>query len=205
MLSRRYFYAVVASISLLFCIQLFATPIENPVKLLNTTVIKLQTELNHQHATLAKSPKKLYQVVKSVILPIVDIQKMAGLTLGPKWRQATPAQQKQFIDQFGLLLTRTYSKALLSVAEYKIQISPLRGEGWKTQKYVAVHGTVRPSSGGSPSSVTYYLVREGNTWKIYDFAVEGVSFVQNFHSQFQGFASMAALLKKLDQVNSANG
>ncbi len=205
MLSRRYLHAVVAGFVFLFFSQVLATPVENPVKLLNSTVIKLQTELNQQHATLAKSPKKLYEVVKKIILPIVDIPAMSGLTLGPKWRNATPAQQKQFINQFGLLVTRTYAKTLLAVADYKIEIDPLRGNGWKKDDYVAVHGTVYPNSGGSPSSVTYYLVRNGHTWKIYDFAVEGVSFVQNFHSQFQGFANMTVLLKKVNQVNGTNG
>ncbi len=191
--------------AVLFCVHSWATALENPVKFLDSTVVKLQSELYRQHATLAQSPQKLYQVVSTIILPIVDVPRMAGMTLGPKWRAATPAQRKAFVQAFGLLVTRTYSKALLSVATYKIEIYPLRGDGWKTQKYIAVNGSVRPDSGGSPSRVTYYLLREGNSWKIYDFAVEGVSFVQNFHSQFQGFSSMAKLLEKLQHVNDAHG
>ena len=173
----------------------------NPSTLLKNTVVTLQKEINHDRASLAKSPKKLFALVKKVVLPIVDIQRMAGITLGPKWRNATKAQQQQFIDQFGLMLTKTYSKALLTATKYDITIYPMRGEGWKNQQYVAVHGVVKPADGGAPSRVTYYLVRAGASWKIYDFAVEGVSFVQNFQRQFAKYTSLPPLIKKIEQVN----
>ena len=173
----------------------------NPSVLLKTTVVHLQREINHDRASLASSPKKLFALVKKVVLPIVDIQRMAGITLGKKWRDATKTQQQQFIDQFGLMLTKTYSKALLAAAQYDITIYPMRGNGWKNQQYVAVQGMVKPANGGSPSRVTYYLVRSGASWKIYDFAVEGVSFVQNFQRQFAKYTSLPPLLKQIEQVN----
>ena len=173
----------------------------NPSTLLKNTVVTLQKEINHDRASLAKSPKKLFALVKKVVLPIVDIQRMAGITLGRKWQNATKAQQQQFIDQFGLMLTKTYSKALLTAAKYDITIYPMRGQGWKNQQYVAVQGVVKPANGGSPSRVTYYLVRAGASWKIYDFAVEGVSFVQNFQRQFAKYTSLPPLIKQIEQVN----
>ena len=173
----------------------------NPSTLLKNTVVTLQKEINYDRASLAKSPKKIFALVKKVVLPIVDIQRMAGIALGRKWQNATKAQQQLFINQFGLMLTKTYSKALLTATKYDVTIYPMRGQGWKNQQYVAVQGVVKPANGGSPSRITYYLVRVGASWKIYDFAAEGVSFVQNFQRQFAKYASFPHLIKQIEQVN----
>jgi len=83
-----------------------------------------------------------------------------------------------------------------------VQVYPMRGVQWKTAQYIAVKGAVTSKSNGSTSQVTYYLERSGNTWKIYDMAVEGVSFMQNFRSQFQSFSDMDSLLKRVDELNA---
>jgi phospholipid transport system substrate-binding protein len=176
--------------------------IDNPSTLISQTVNNLQTEITSQHASLANSPEQLFAVIKKTVMPIIDVDQMAAMTLGPKWRDATPQEKNQFIDQFGLLLTKTYANALLTVSDYNITIYPVRGNAWKTENYVAVNGIVTPKNGGQSSAVTYYLERSGNGWKIYDMAVEGVSFMKNFQSQFQSFASMQALLARLTEMNA---
>ena len=190
------------------CVASFAAasqPVENPVKLINATVVELQNQVVADHANLRNSPKKLFELVKKIVMPHVDVEQMAGLVLGPKWRNSTEQQKQHFIDAFGLVLTRTYINALLTVSDYKVTIYPLRGNGWQTAKYVAIQGAVQAKSGGHSSAVTYYLQRSGDTWKIYDLAVEGVSFMQNFRSQFQSFANMSDILTRLDTMNRKAG
>lgn len=190
------------------CVASFAAesqPVENPVKLINATVVELQNQILADHANLRDSPKKLFALVKKIVMPHVNIEQMAGLVLGPKWRNATEQQKQHFIDAFGLVLTRTYIHALLTVSNYKVTIYPLRGNDWETAKYVAIRGAIQAKSSNHSSAVTYYLQRSGNTWKIYDLAVEGVSFMQNFRSQFQSFANMPDILTRLDTMNSEAG
>lgn len=175
--------------------------VQNPVTLIHDTVVELQQKIHADHANLKKSPIKLFKLVKSILMPHIDVDQMAGMVLGRMWNQATPEQQKTFIDEFGLLLTRTYANALLKASEYKVTIYPLRSDAWKKSHYVAVTGIVQPNGGGAASKVIYYLEREGSGWKIYDFAIEGVSIMQNFHSQFQSMGNVAASIKKLRELN----
>ncbi len=177
-------------------------PLVNPQVLLQKTIQSLQKDIKHHRATLEHSKQQLYKTVQAHIMPIVDLQKMAQITLGNKWRHTSETQRHLFIDAFSKLLTRTYANALLSLSEYRFSLRPLRGNHWKVAKDIQIQGDI--SRGGKSSSVTYYLTRQkDNQWQIYDFAVEGVSFMQNFHAQFESFADVKTLNKKLVAINQA--
>jgi phospholipid transport system substrate-binding protein len=196
----------------LFCFSAFAAykaadvsagAIQSPTLMIQNTIGNLQQKLRTEHATLADSPAKLYHVIKTTLMAHVAVRQMAAMALGIKWRNATEAQRTKFIDQFGLLLTRTYASALLQVVSYDMKVFPIRGN-WHKAQYVAVHGTVAPNSGAKPVDVTYYLERAKNQWFIYDFAVEGVSFVKNYQSQFQSI-SLNDLIAKIEVLNKEGG
>lgn len=179
------------------------TNVQNPVTLIQSTIDALQQQIDAGGSALANNPQKLYGVIKQTVMPYVNIDQMAGLALGPtRWRAATSTQKQEFIDQFGLLLTKTYGNALLTVSNYTITLNPLRSNSWQTQQYVAINGLVTSKTNGKSSNLTYYLERSGNSWQIYDLAIEGVSFLKNYQDQFQSFSSMDALIAKIDQLNN---
>lgn len=176
--------------------------IQSPVVVLRKTVNQLQTEISSQHASLTQSPAKLYAVVQKILMPAIALDQMAAMTLGIKWRNATAAQKKEFVAEFSKMLTRTYARSLLQVSNYTITIFPLRNDSWKSAKQIALRGKLSPKGSENSSPVTYYMERVGNTWKIYDFAVEGVSFVKNFQAQFQAYPNTAVLIQKLKKLNA---
>jgi len=178
---------------------------ENPVQVVKSTVIQLQQEVKTQHADLKNSPHKLYKVVKTVIMPQVAINAMASSVLGPKWRTASKHQRADFVKQFAMLITRTYANALLTVADYDVSVAPLRNQNWRTAKYISVMGTVKPRSGGTSSQIIYCLVNSRSGWKIYDFSIEGVSFVQNYRSQFSRFRKITPLIDRMGALNQQRG
>ena len=186
-------------------IQAYAedSAVVNPADLIQTTVTSLQQQIKEAGPNLANNPQKLYGIIKKTVMPIVNINQMAGLALGPKWRQATPAQQQEFEDAFGLLLTRAYANALITVTDYKMTLNPMRGAAWQSQQYVAVTGQVTSLTTSQSSNLTYYLERSGNTWQIYDLAIEGVSFLKNYQTQFASMPDMPTLLTKLQKLNSS--
>ena len=178
---------------------------EGPIQVVKSTVIQLQQEVQKQHANLQSNPQKLYEVVNKVILPKVAISEMAALVLGPKWRVANSQQRSDFVKQFTMLLTRTYANALLTVANYDVSVSPLRNHNWQKEKQIAVMGTVKPKNGGPSSQIIYYLINGQSGWKIYDFSIEGVSFVQNYRSQFASFKNIQPLIDRLTAFNKQRG
>lgn len=176
----------------------------NPEVKLQATITQLQQEIKANQASLEKNPAKLNDLVTQNLLPIIYIEKMAAMTLGPKWRTATPDEKTQFVKQFSLLLTRSYSRVLLQMGDYQIIVFPIRGDAWKKLGYAAIAGQIA-GQGGRASSVTYYMERDQGVWKIYDFALEGVSFAKNFRAQFDQFSDLKSLISKLIELNSAMG
>lgn len=178
--------------------------VQNPVTLIQNSVNSLQSQIEAGGPALANNPHALFKIIKTTVMPLVAIDQMSGLALGPKWRTATPAQQQQFIDQFGLLLTKTYTSAILSISDYKIMLNPMRSNAWQTAQYVSVTGQITSMSNGKSSQITYYLERKQNSWQIYDLAIEGVSFLKNYQTQFQAIPDMDTLLAKLQKLNGSS-
>ncbi len=178
--------------------------VQNPVVVIQDSVNSLQSQIEAGGPKLAEDPKALFQIIKTTVMPLVAINQMSGLALGPKWRQATPTQQQEFVDQFGLLLTKTYTSAILSISDYKITLNPMRGNAWQTAQYVSVTGQITSMSNGKSSQITYYLERNQNSWQIYDLAIEGVSFLKNYQTQFQSIPDMTTMLAKLQKLNGSD-
>jgi phospholipid transport system substrate-binding protein len=181
-----------------------ADDVENPVTQLQTLVNTMQQDVAVHHASLQNNPDQMYQLVQKNLMPAMAVDRMSATALGPKWRTATAEQKQEFITQFSLMLTRAYVSGLLKVNNYTIVINPLRTDAWKTATILALPGVITNKANGESSGVTYYMVRSGNEWKVYDFAVEGVSIMQNFQSQLQSFSTIAAVITRIKEVNAGS-
>ena len=69
---------------------------------------------------------RIREVVETKLLPYFDFERITALAMGRNWRQATPEQQKQLVDQFRALLVRTYSGALTQYRDQTMDYKPLR-------------------------------------------------------------------------------
>ena len=197
---RTCFKAVLISSAL--CVAASSFALQAPTQFVSSLVSNLKQDVATKHVSLTTNPDKLYAVVKNTVMPEIDIEEMAGMALGPRWRSATDAQRTAFVNEFSKLVTRNYSSALLKISDYDFVVYPIRGNGWEKASSVAVHGVIKPNSGGQGSSVTYYLEKSGDNWKIYDFAVEGVSFVNNYRSQFASYHNVSDLIDALKKLNA---
>ena len=65
---------------------------------------------------------KVVALVDAKILPDFDFQRMTASAVGPRWRDATPAQQERLRDEFKILLVRAYSGALAQGRDRTVQI-----------------------------------------------------------------------------------
>ena len=122
----------------------------NPHYFLRHTLDILNAEIKKSHVSYYKSPKKLYKIVKSVILPNIAVNQLAGTVVGRKnWVSSTKSEKKEFIESFSVLLTRSYSTALLKVSDYEIKLRPLRGSSWKKMHMVRIAAQIISKSSGS--------------------------------------------------------
>ena len=158
-----------------------ADAIESPVDLLERETNKVLKLLLDDRDNLQNNPDKIYQIVDDYILPHLDDITMAKLALGKNWKMATNEQKRSFVDEFRNLLVRTYSKSLIEFRDQTIRYLPQDVPPTATKASVKAE-VLQP---GGPAIPLSYSVRvKGETWKVYDIQVDGVSLVTSYRGTF---------------------
>lgn len=181
-----------------------AEAIAAPEVQLHKTADDLIAALKQKSATIHNNPEVVYGLVRRIVLPRVDVPGMTRSVLGRQiWQNASESDRAEFQDEFVKLVIRTYSKALAKYTDETAVFYPVRG-GYEGKERVVVSSTIKRTQ-GPDIPMTYRLIQEGDSWKIYDFSVEGVSLIQSFRSQFQDYLSsgkLQPLIKKLREHNT---
>lgn len=166
--------------ALLFAASAAATDIAPDVLVKNVTNEVLDI-VRKDKDIQSGNTKKTLDLVEAKVLPHFNFQRMTQLALGREGRQATPDQFKVLVEEFRILLVRTYSKALTEYRDQEILFKPLKMNPADTD--VRVRTEIR-QSGGKPVPLDYYLEKNASGWKVYDLEVGGVSLVTNYRSTF---------------------
>ena len=145
---------------------------------------------------------RIREVIDTKLAPHFDFERMTALAVGRGWRSATPEQQKQLIEQFQTLLSRTYSNAFVQYRDQTINYKPLRLDPNATDATVRTE-IVR--SGQQPVQIDYSMEKKNGEWKAYDVLVGGVSLVTNYRDEFAGqiqAGGIDGLIKSLQAKNA---
>ncbi|WP_423679601.1 MULTISPECIES: MlaC/ttg2D family ABC transporter substrate-binding protein [unclassified Undibacterium] len=149
----------------------------------------------------AGNQKRVYDLVDSKILPYIDFQRMTSLAAGKSWRDATPDQQKQLINEFRTLLVFTYSGAISQIKDQRVEFKPMRAAPEDTE--VEVRSQIIQSR-GEPIQLNYRLEKLPAGWKIYDINVLGAWLVETYKGSFSAEISKSGidgLIKTLSDKN----
>ena len=123
---------------------------------------------------------RIGQLVNEKILPYTDFRRTTQLAMGRNWRAATPDQQNAVVEQFKMLLIRTYAGALAQVKNQEIQYKPFRMNPDDTD--TVVRSVVM--NNGSPVELDYRLYKTPQGWRVYDINVLGAWLIQAYQQQF---------------------
>lgn len=168
------------------------------VKAVATEVLDI---VRHDKDIQGGDTKKTLALVETKVLPHFNFRRMTALAVGPGWRRATPEQQQQLIEQFKLLLVRTYSTGLSAYSNQTIEYKPLRAKPTDTD--VIVRSEVR-QPGQQPVTIDYSMEKTGNGWKAYDVVIGGVSLVTTYRDTFSSeirASGVDGLIKSLTEKN----
>ncbi len=165
-------------------------------------------EIRTDKAIQAGDFARVQKLVDEHIMPRVDFDKMTRLAVGRAWRSASAQQRSALIEQFRLLLMRTYSGALSKVSDQTVRLRPSRGQDSASDVIVR---TQIVGSQGDPISLEYRLEKTDAGWKIYDLNILGVWLVENYKSEFNqtlnqgGVDSLIAALTQKNERLAAGG
>jgi phospholipid transport system substrate-binding protein len=147
---------------------------------------------------------RMAQLLEEKIVPHFDFERMTRLAVGRAWRQATPEQRKQLIDEFRRLLVRSYSAAYSTYNHIVVEVKPLKLQPGEDD--VQVKTLIKLPGGAPPVSVDYSMVKASSDWKVYDVSVDGISLVTTYRTTFAeevNKTGIEGLIKTLVDLNAA--
>ena len=137
----------------------------------------------NQDTSLQKGDiSKLIDWAEKSILKDFDFNRMTRLAVGKDWRQATPEQQKQLVQEFRKLLIRTFANAFIGIKkDQTIEYKPFKLNP-EDQSVVVKTLIVKP--GAKPIDVNFSMEKMTDSWKVYDVSMAGVSMITNYRDAF---------------------
>jgi len=167
---------------LFFLSQQVAIAVElSPEELIRQTSNQVLSQIQSNSEQYRQDPAKLYALVDEIVLPHFDFVTMTELALGRYKNKISTEQKPLIINEFRVLLVRTYGKALLEYNDQEIIYLPTEGSleaGDVTVK------TEIEQAGGFPIPLNYSLKAGEQGWKVYDISVDDISLVTNYRASF---------------------
>ena len=179
-----------------------AEPVDEPVRVVQSTADTVLGTLRQQRVTLQAEPAKVYRLVDELLVPHVDFARLSSLVLGRHWRTASPDQRERFSSEFKRLLVRTYATGLLELDTWEIRYPPQRVAADADD--VVVHSELM-RSGAQPVPVDYRMYRANGRWRVYDVSIDGVSFASTYRNSFDAEVRQVGidgLINRLGELNA---
>ena len=149
----------------------------------------------------------LSQRVRPLLQKNFNLEAITRRAIGPGWRQFTPEQQTRTVALFTDVVIRTYADRF-EIGErpgitYAKSVTPNPAKPALRELPTTI------DYAGKKYSVLYRVEQAGDSWRIYDVIIEGVSMIANWRAQLDPIYQrngapgvMAALEKNLSQTPS---
>lgn len=173
---------------------------DSPSQLVLANSQRILTTLEQRRAEFTKNRGVLEKFVSSEFNHTFDRDYAARQVLGRHGRGASDTEVKLFADALAESLMRRYGSSLLDFntklrVRIKSETTLPRGLGVKVSSELL-------RSGGEPIPVDYLMRKTGNSWKVFDVMVEGVSFVQTFRQQFDNELTHKSITQVAQELRS---
>ncbi len=172
--------------ALALCLLLSLAPLgaaaqTGPEELVRQVAGDLLQKMNENDAAYRSDPTLLHELVRTDLLPVMDVVYSARLILGRAGRDASDEQIQAFADTMSEVLIERYASGM---TEYRnreqLEVLPLRGE--LNDRATRVRTRVKTPS-GTQVPVDYVFRKTEDGWKAFDVIVEGISYVTTYRNQ----------------------
>jgi phospholipid transport system substrate-binding protein len=133
--------------------------------------------------------------VRKIASEAFDVNESARRALGLHWQQRTQAEREEFVQLFGDLLERTYIAQIDLYSGERLRFTEEKLDG-----NLAIVRAKLVTKQGTEVPVEARMNRKNERWLIYDVAIENVSLISNYRSQFDRIIrqnSFPELIKRL--------
>ncbi|MBI3024236.1 MAG: ABC transporter substrate-binding protein [Candidatus Tectomicrobia bacterium] len=151
-----------------------------PTLQLKSAVDKVLTVLRNPELRKKENKEERRKKIREVVESEFDFAAMARSALAVHWEKRSPAERKEFVQLFSILIERTYIGKIELYTDETIRYANERLENG-----FATVDTFIATKKGQEILIRYSMLKSGNDWKVYDVTIEGNRLVKNYRDQFQ--------------------
>ncbi len=166
-----------------------------PLNVVTSSVFRVLTIVRSQSADATESGKRRVEIRQAAV-ELFDFEEMSRRLLGQRWTDASPEEQQDFMSLFTDLLERAY---LNTIGNYSLATITFQGETI-SGSYAQVQS--RMAAGKGEVAIEYRLLDHDGRWAVYDVAVDGVSLISNYRSQFNSILKRISFAQLLDRLRN---
>jgi phospholipid transport system substrate-binding protein len=173
---------------------------DSPTALIQGTVDQLLGRLQSDADGSNDNPERLYALVNDIVVPHLDMPRIARIVLGKYVRQVDTAELVAFTQEFQSLLVRTYATSLKAYGGEKIDVMPAKqADNGTASVQMSVH-----RSGAAPIAISFLTHNKTGSWLVYDIRIEGIRLVTNYRSEFATILGNSGFEALMNQLKSRN-
>jgi len=166
-----------------------------PLKVVTSSVSRVLTMVRSQPADATENARRQAEIRQAAV-ELFDFDEMSRLLLGQTWADASPKEQQDFVVLFTNLLQGAY---LNTIGNYPLATITFQGETINGS-YAQVQS--RMAAGKGVVAIEYRLIENAGRWAVYDVAVDGVSLISNYRSQFTSMLKRMSFVQVLDRMRN---
>ncbi|MDQ7048413.1 MAG: ABC transporter substrate-binding protein [Enterobacterales bacterium] len=141
------------------------------------------------------------QALSIVLSEEIDFNSLSRRVVSKNWKKATEEQKTQFKKLFLNIMTDTYFSLLKNYNNEKVLFTKEQIKQTKKNTYAIVDTKIKTSDKTIP--VRYRLIKNGDTWKIYDFIPEGISIVTTYKNNYSKTLKKKGMQGLLDDMTKS--
>jgi phospholipid transport system substrate-binding protein len=170
----------------------------DPAAFMNNLGTRVLQIINDKATPEATRKEQFHQLADSAF----DVPKIARFVLGRYWLSANGQQKSEFTSAFETYMLQVYWSRFQSYNGETFKVSGVRDEGNGT--ILVTTQILRSQSGEQPVSIDWDLAKSGDSFKIEDASLEGVSQALTYRDEFGSIierndGQLSALIDQLKQ------
>ena len=178
----------------------------NPYNDMQVAADKIFNTMKTQSTSIKSNPNKLKDIVRTDLLPYVQVKYAGALILGDAYKSATDAQRTAYFKAFENYLVQAFAQALSMYNGQTYQVEAAKDLTNKSLISIRVLLN-QPDKNQQPIRIDFQWRKNTVTgeWKAYDLTAEGVSMVttkQNEWATILRQNGIDALTKQLNDLSN---
>jgi phospholipid transport system substrate-binding protein len=170
---------------------------EGPGDQLKNATVRVVEVLQDRQLREAERLDARRNQIRTIVNEIFDWQEAGRQVLSRHWEPLAPQEREEFVALFGDIIQRSYIGMMDTSRGEEIAMvlidEALDGERATVRTNLVSKSNILP--------MTYRLIKHESSWKVYDVAIDGISFLSNSRSQIGrliqhvGYGGLMKMLK----------